>query len=82
VSDRPVDGRPTDLARVRFAAHQFLNDPALAPLLLWWQASSLHGVLPPGPVDPLRLAMAQGDRERLLAIYRLNTDWLAAQRET
>jgi len=61
----------TEAERIAAAAHRFLTDPIMAPLLAWWQASSLHGVMPPGPVDPMRLAMAQGDRERLLSVYAL-----------
>ncbi len=63
--------KPTEQEQIARAAHHFLTDPALAPLLGWWRATSLHAVMPPGAVDPLRLAMSQGDRERLLAIYSL-----------
>ncbi len=50
------------------ACHALLTDPELQPLVLWWELGLANALVPPGPVDPLRLAMAQGDRERLLGI--------------
>lgn len=53
--------------RLDEACHRFMSDPALAPLLAWW-AGDLCRPLPSGPVDALRLAMSQGDRERLSTV--------------
>ena len=61
-------GGPSDQARVDAACHRFLTDPALEPLVKWWELQLLNSVVPPGPVDPLRLAMRQGDGERLTGI--------------
>lgn len=58
----------TDAERVNEAAHRFLTDDGLRALREWWELQTSNAMTPPGPVDPLRLAMAQGDRERLLAI--------------
>jgi len=49
------------------ACAAFMREPALKPLLAWW-AGELCLPVAGGPVDPLRLAMAQGDRERLMAV--------------
>jgi hypothetical protein len=66
----------TPIERIRHAAHRLLTDPELAPLVQHWELSLLNAVLPAGPVDPLRLAMNQGDRERLV-----NMKALAAEHE-
>lgn len=58
----------TEQDKIDHACHVLMTDPELAPLRGWWEAEALRGALPPGPVDPSRLAMAQGDRERLLAV--------------
>lgn len=58
----------TDEQRVNRAAFRLLTDPDLAPLVQWWELQLSNAAVPAGPVDPLRLAMAQGDRERLLGI--------------
>lgn len=50
------------------ACHRLLTSAEFAPLLAWWELSLGNAMVPPGPVDPLRLAMSQGDRERLLGI--------------
>jgi hypothetical protein len=53
------------------ACFVLMTDPEFEGLRLWWQVEAMQTALPPGaPVDPLRLAMAQGDRERLLAIQQ------------
>jgi hypothetical protein len=54
--------------RIDAACFRLMTDPELAPLRLWWEAETLRAVLPPGPVDALRLAMNQGDRERYLMV--------------
>jgi hypothetical protein len=59
---------PTE--RIDEACHRLLTDPALKPLLAWWEGEALRSKMPAGPVDPMRLAMAQGDRERLLAVMQ------------
>jgi hypothetical protein len=58
----------TDAERIAAAAHRFMTDEGLRPLREWWELQLLNAQVPPGPVDPLRLAMRQGDAERLLAI--------------
>jgi hypothetical protein len=51
------------------ACFRLLTQPDLAPLIQWWEHQLMNGAIPPlGQVDPLRLAMAQGDRERLVGI--------------
>jgi hypothetical protein len=50
------------------AAWSFARSDELAPLRAWWRNQLEGARLLPGPVDPLRLAMAQGDRERLSLI--------------
>lgn len=53
------------------ACFLLMSEPDFEALRLWWQVEAMHAVLPPGSqVDPMRLAMAQGDRERLLAIQQ------------
>lgn len=53
------------------ACFVLMSDPEFEGLRLWWQVEAMQTVLAPGaPVDPLRLAMQQGDRERLLAIQQ------------
>lgn len=59
---------PSEQERINRACHLLMTVPEMAPLRAWWEASSLRAAMPAGPVDPLRLAMAQGDRERLLAV--------------
>lgn len=59
----------TDAEKIDEACFRLMMDPALQPLRDWWEAQ-LRGVFPAGPIDPLRLAMAQGDRERLLVIMQ------------
>lgn len=58
----------SETARIDRACHRLLTDPGLEPLLLWWQATGTDALMPDGPVDPVRLAMTQGDRERLSRI--------------
>lgn len=53
---------------VNRACFRLLTQPDLAPLIGWWELQLLNSAVPLGPIDPLRLAMAQGDRERLLSI--------------
>ena len=60
----------TEQERIDAACHRLMSDPAMRPLVQWWEATALRVALPPGPIDPLRLAMAQGDRERLLQIMQ------------
>lgn len=50
------------------AAFRLMDDPGFKPLLIWWELQLTNGAVGPGPVCPYRLAMAQGDRQRLLAI--------------
>ena len=58
----------TNEQAVNRACFRLLEMPELEPLLRWWELQLLNGQVPPGPVDGLRLAMRQGDGERLLAI--------------
>jgi len=58
----------TDAEKIDRACHMLLTHADLRPLVAWWEAASLRAKLPDGPVDPHRLLMAQGDRERLLAV--------------
>ncbi len=59
---------PVTQGQVDRAAFRLLTTPEFAPLIQWWELQLTNGLTPAGPVDPLRLAMAQGDRERLLGI--------------
>jgi hypothetical protein len=58
----------TEAERIDRACFQLLTDPDLRALVGWWEAEALRSKLPPGAVDSGRLLMAQGDRERLLAV--------------
>lgn len=51
------------------ACYRLLTEDDFEAFRLWWEITVNSSVVPPGvAVDPLRLVMAQGDRERLLAI--------------
>lgn len=60
--------KPAAEDAINEACHRLLTTPALRPLLDWWEIHLSMAALPPGPIDPLRLVMAQGDRERLQQI--------------
>jgi len=52
------------------ACHRLLSDLDFEHFLNWWRATSLQAAMPAGPVDPYRLAMKQGDGERLLMVQK------------
>ena len=54
--------------RVNRACFDLMESKEFEPLRLWWERDVWRSVLPAGPVDTTRLAMAQGDRERYLQI--------------
>jgi hypothetical protein len=56
----------TDAEKIQRAALRLLIDPDLQPLVQAWELALLNAAPPSGVVDPLRLAMAEGDRLRLL----------------
>jgi hypothetical protein len=58
----------TDAEKINRACFRLLTMPDMAPLLAWWELQLSNSPVPAGPVDPYRLAMAQGDRERLASI--------------
>lgn len=55
-------------AEINRAAFRLLTNPEFAPLIQSWELELSNARTPPGPIDPYRLAMSQGDRERLLSI--------------
>lgn len=59
---------PSMEERIDAAAHALMTDPQFEPLRAWWEREAFRAVTGQGPVDVNRLIMAQGDRERLLAI--------------
>ncbi len=63
----PVDPQE----QLEAAAARLINEAQFRPLMEWWESQVSNATWPPGPVDPMRLAMAQGDRERLRAIRAL-----------
>lgn len=67
-------------AKLQRAAYRLCSDPEFAALLEWWEAQLNTARVPTQmPVDPLRLAMAQGDRERLALIRLMSKQHRAAQ---
>jgi hypothetical protein len=58
----------SDDERINRACFRLLTDADLAPLVQWWELQLANAMTPPGAVDFGRLAMAQGDRERLTGI--------------
>lgn len=57
--------RPVTQAEVDRCCHRLVTSEEFRPLLTAWEMPLTTATVPAGPVDPMRLAMAQGDRERL-----------------
>lgn len=59
----------TTQADIDRACFRLLDSPEFRALIEWWELGLTNAPVPADrPVDPLRLVMAQGDRERLLAV--------------
>jgi hypothetical protein len=68
--DEPAGKGFTEQDRIDQSCYVFMTDPALGVLRDWWAAEVDRVMVGAGPIDPLRLALLQGDRERRLEIMR------------
>jgi hypothetical protein len=75
MSDKPDIDEPgakatSEADRIDQSCYVFMTDPALGVMRDWWAAEVDRVMVGAGPIDPLRLALLQGDRERRLEIMR------------